>query len=95
MHIGDFSLNNPAHKHIGAIANRAGDREYLATSRMRPPASDDRFPGNGRGQRRYGTRARLQHHSVGAHKSERFSGCHEPLSFGIVCKSMADEECRA
>ena len=95
MHIGDFPLNNPAHQYIGAIPNRAGDREYLPTSRMRPPASANRFPGNGRGQRRHRTRARLQHQSVGAHKSERFSGCHERLSFGIACKSMADEECRA
>jgi hypothetical protein len=94
VHIGDFSVDKPAHKHIGAIPNRAGDREYLATSRVRPPASANRFPGNGRGQRRHRTRARLQHQSVRTHKSERFSGCHEGLSFGIACKSMADEECR-
>jgi hypothetical protein len=52
MHIGYFSPNKPAHKHIGAVPNRPGDREYLAASRVRPPASAERLPGNDRGQRR-------------------------------------------
>jgi hypothetical protein len=95
VHIGDFSANKPAHKHIGAIPNRAGDREYLATSRVRPPASADWFPGNGRDQRRHRPRAGLQHQSVRGYKSECLSGCQERLSFDTTCKSMVDAECRS
>jgi hypothetical protein len=50
VHIGDSSVNEPAHKHIGAIPDRAGDSEYFATARVRPPAAADRSPGDGRGE---------------------------------------------
>jgi hypothetical protein len=34
VHIGDFSVNEPAHTHISAISDRAGDGEYFATARV-------------------------------------------------------------
>jgi hypothetical protein len=61
VHIGDFSVNEPAHKHIGAIPDRAGDGEYFATASVCPPAAGDRSSGDGRGERRHRPGARLQH----------------------------------
>ena len=70
MDKGDLALDEATDEDIVAVADRSRDREDLVTLRMRPPATPNRFSGDGLSERRGRPLRRLEYHTVPTNERE-------------------------